>query len=973
MITPRQTRLFRADNLRAFQGIIGRLASHDRLSRLRDCAVIVPSAAAADQLRRTIENQHLQATVPSDRALCLPLIVTRSGWYDAMHSRLPAPPRRLSDLEREVLLNAAAREVAASGIEAPFRLRAGLLVEMLALYDDLRRRDSSVDDFERLLAHDLERDADADRGAERLLRQTRFLAAVFRAYEGKRDATGAVDEYALRSQLLRIEPSRPLNQVIVTVAERSIDPSGLWPADFDLLTRLPHLAHVDIVTTQATIAGGFLERLQKFMPGFEEAELSGDESQAKPVLMISSEDRPFSITRDREDELSSIAVALKASRASDLDRRAVVFKRPLPYVYLAREVFADAGIPYQTFDSLPLASEPYAAALDLVFEFVTSNFTREPVVALLASPHFIFQVDGVEVRRTEVAAWNRTLSEEGYFGGVERLRQLGASSKAARAAANAADELRALTDVERPSVQLATLAAFLDAHDRIPTLGDNMRERHLRGRTAILSAIHGLRRAHERLDDSPVAIADVAAMIRRWIEAQTFAPRTGSSGVQLLDVQAARYGEFDEVFLVGLIEGEWPQRSAKNIFYPSSLLTQLDWPDSRMAIAGERAAFEDVMTLARRQVHLSTFELENDAIIGPSVFLEGVERFGLRTMKREPSLARPGGVRGRVLTHEALASDPVVVSAVKGEAAEWLALRLGRSDSAGGQFHGTAAAYRPAAYSVSSLERYLQCPFRFFSERVLDLQEDPEDEATLNPKELGIFVHDVFHRFFEEWSRQGQRAITPGNLPQARELFAEVIEPLLATIPEDEAAVQRTRLLGSAADEGLAEAVFQLEAEWDTPIAERLLEHALEGEFEIRTETGARRIALRGKADRIDLLQDGSFRIIDYKLSRAPERKLALQLPIYTVCTVQHLREKTGKDWEPGQAGYIAFGQDRQFVPMLARGKKRDETLLDAQARLIDAVDRIERGEFPPTPADPIMCTRCPHAGVCRKDYVGDI
>ena len=363
----------------------------------------------------------------------------------------------------------------------------------------------------------------------------------------------------------------------------------------------------------------------------------GSKSQMKPVLMIPDEDRLFSVTRDREDELSSIAVALKAGHASDLDRRAVVFKRPLPYVYLAREVFADAGIPYQTFDALPLASEPYAATLDLVFEFVTSNFTREPVVALLASPHFSFQVDGAEVRRSEVAALNRTLSEEGYFGGADRLRQFGASSKAARAAANAADELRALTDGTRPSVQLATLAAFLDAHDRIPTLGDSLRERHLRGRTAILSAIHGLRRAHERLDDSPVAFADVAAMIRRWIEGQTFAPRTGSSGVQLLDAQAARYGEFDEVFLVGLIEGEWPQRSSKNIFYPSSLLTQLDWPDSRMAIAGERASFEDLMTLARRQVHLSTFELENDAIVGPSVFLEDVDRFGLRTVKRDPA------------------------------------------------------------------------------------------------------------------------------------------------------------------------------------------------------------------------------------------------------------------------------------------------------------------------------------------------
>ena len=80
-------------------------------------------------------------------------------------------------------------------------------------------------------------------------------------------------------------------------------------------------------------------------------------------------------------------------------------------------------------------------------------------------------------------------------------------------------------------------------------------------------------------------------------------------------------------------------------------------------------------------------------------------------------------------------------------------------------------------------------------------------------------------------------------------------------------------------------------------------------------------VALRGKADRIDLLEDRTFRIIDYKLSRAPDRKQALQLPVYTVCTIQHLRKTRGEEWEPGQAGYIAFGQDRQFVPMLARGK----------------------------------------------------
>ncbi len=971
MITPRQTRLFRAPDLRAFQRTIRRLAGHTDVWRARSCAVIVPSAAAADQLRRTLENHCLLATSPADRALALPQILTRSGWYDAMHARLPSPPRRLSDLEREVLLNAAARDAAAAEAEPPFRLRAGLLVEMLALYDDLRRRDSSVDDFERVLARELQRDADDDRGAARLLKQTTFLAAAFRAYEARRDATGGVDEYALRTMLLAATPTRPLRHIVVTVGERSVDAAGLWPADLALLTQLPLVEEIDIVATHATIAAGLLDRLEKFMPGFEEGELPNDPDEVidhstRPVLVAPFDTQSFTVSRDREDELSSIAARIKTTGPTDLDRRAVVFKRPLPYVYLARDVFADAGIPYQTFDALPLAAEPYAAALDLMFEFVTSNFTREPVVALLGSPHFSFDSGGSPIGRSDVAALNRALSDEGYFGGVENL-QVFERWKGAKAAIAAAGELRMLSEKERPSVQLDALLAFLHAHDRMPQVGDPLRERHLRARRAVLSAIHGLRRAHQYLDDAPTELSNVAAMIRRWIEGQTFSPRAGHAGVQLLDAQAAKYGEFDEVFLVGLVEGEWPQRSSKSIFYPASLLSQLDWPDSRTTMAGERAAFQDLMSLPRREVHLSTFELENDSIIGPSVFLEDAARLGFRT------LVPPAQPHSRMFVYEALATDPVEPSAVEGEASAWLAVRTARSDAAAGRFHGAAASYKPAAYSVSSLERYLQCPFQFFAERVLRLEEDPEDEATLNPKELGIFVHEVFQKFFEEWNRQGHLGITPDNLPDARAIFSEVIEPLLAKLPEDEAAVQRTRLLGSAADEGLAEAVFQVEAEWETPVVERLLEHSLNGEFEIQTETERRRVSLRGKADRIDLLKDQTFRIIDYKLSRAPDRKLALQLPVYTVCAVQHLRETRGENWEPGQAGYIAFGQDRQFVPMLARGKSKDAMLLDAQTRLLDAVDKIERGEFPPTPADTMMCTRCAHALVCRKDYVGDV
>ena len=91
--------------------------------------------------------------------------------------------------------------------------------------------------------------------------------------------------------------------------------------------------------------------------------------------------------------------------------------------------------------------------------------------------------------------------------------------------------------------------------------------------------------------------------------------------------------------------------------------------------------------------------------------------------------------------------------------------------------------------------------------------------------------------------------------------------------PTAEAALERTRLLGSPAAAGLGEAVFRMEAE--RPVAGRraALEHRLEGRVHVR-HAPADRDACRcsGKADRIDLLADGTFRVIDYKLGWPPEQ-----------------------------------------------------------------------------------------------------
>jgi len=980
VITPRITRLVRVPDLQGLQAFIGHCLD---MADARTTAVIVPTRSAAEVLRDTIETRCLSDDRP---AAVMPDLVTRGEFYDRLHARLSNAPRRLSDYEREVIFRHSALDAVDEGTAAPFRLRPGLLLEMLAFYDELRRRDRTVPAFERLLNGSLEPSADIDRGADRLLRLTRFLSRTFVIFEQRIGATDGVDEHRLRALLIDGGPevSPTYRHVIVTVADQAADARGLWPADYDLLARLPRLDRLDIVATENALAAGYHQRVHDALPEIEEERWGTPAALpvlTAPAATAGDEARHWIVCRDREEELADVARSLKRPACSAPDRTAVVFQRPLPYLYLARQVFADAEIRYQAFDALPLAGEPFAAALDLVCSFVISEATRASIVELLASPHWGFEIDGRKILREDVTALDGRLKDLKYAGGWERLKSLAAASPsdgrgdrdtrtaraaaALRAAANAASELRALRAGESASVQLSSLLRFVAAHERVPEHGMPGRDGHLRARAAVLGVLESLRDAHLAHDDRAVQIGELLATVRRWIESQTFSPRTGSSGVLMVDAPAAAYADVDELRLVGLVDADWPDKSSRSIFYPPQLLAQLGWPSDTDRLAAGRARFHDLLRLPRVNVSVSTFTLEDDAIVPASVLLEEIDRAGLPVQQLTPSDA------ARVFLHEAIADEPTVASALEGVALDWLTLRMSRSPEANLAYHGTAGVREATAYSVSSLERYLECPFKYFAAHVLRLPEERTDESGLTPQERGQFLHEVFEAFFTEWQASGRGTITTANVNEAVRLFETITERELARLPESDRALERTHLLGSAAAAGLAERAFAFEIEQGGEVIERLLEHGLEGVFQFPSASGYRSLSLRAKADRIDLMADGTIRVVDYKLGKAPKPARALQLPVYGLCAQQSLDGRRGRSWKLGRAGYVAFREKNAFVA-LGASSSLDEAVSAGQDRMLRAIDAIERGEFPPNPDEPFLCTRCGYASVCRKDYVGD-
>ena len=809
----------------------------------------------------------------------------------ALHAAMPGAPPLLSRIDREILLARAARRAASRGWldRAPFALRPGLVALMLDFYDELRRRQRSVRRFSRTLFDELRHERGTDSGSEGLIRQTVFLGFAFLAYERLVAASGKLDEHGLRDRLLHAGGEVPAryDHIVVAVADHPSDPRGLWPVDFNLLGRLPGITALDVVVTEESHDAGFRGRIEQELPEITEAEAARDrrassgrrDSASTPALVVppsapglgKSGDPPRAwISRDREEELRDVARAIRQRFAADPaavnQPVAIVFHRPLPYLYLAPHVLSEARVPVQAYDALPLGAEPYAALVDLVVTVARTGGTREAALALLRSRLVRFDVEGVAVGLRDIAALDGVLGARrvtgeasvymdevrSYFGdrshrhGHDRVR----AERAAAAAAATGAWLQPFRDADRASAQVRTLASFLRAHE-VRALEVNeaiandeagerdVEERFARARAAVLGTLDALADGFERHNDDAREPGEIVALLHHAIESRTFMSRGRQGGVHLVDAMAARFGEFDHVHLVGLVETDWPERARQSIFYTTSLLQALGWPQEPAQVRAQQAAFRDLLSLPGKTMRLHAFELEGDSAVSLSPLLDsGIDL---------PAIVDEESGRRAVFPDEVLTSGvvPAVLAPVP---AAWLSLRHARPSLDDRRFSGFVPPRTPIRYKVSRVERYIDCPFKDFAESVLDLPEEREEMAGLTPLEAGTLVHGLFERFYREWHADGLGTITPQSLPDALARFTALTDETLAGLPEPDRVIERTRLLGSIVARGLAERVFELEADTGGRIIDRLIEVDLAGPSSFRCGTASNSGRLRSAA-----------------------------------------------------------------------------------------------------------------------------
>lgn len=272
----------------------------------------------------------------------------------------------------------------------------------------------------------------------------------------------------------------------------------------------------------------------------------------------------------------------------------------------------------------------------------------------------------------------------------------------------------------------------------------------------------------------------------------------------------------------------------------------------------------------------------------------------------------------------------------------------------------SAAPLLPSRISASESQALVDCPYRFYARRMLQLAEAEDVIELPDKRDFGEALHEVLKRFHGEWGGVDFEALEPRQLAASLRRHADrVFAPLTERAPAMLAFARRF--------DGLVDGYVA----W-------LRRHAAEGwrwkAGEAKSERplpigGGREIVLHGRIDRIDEDGTGRLQVIDYK-ARAVERlksglKLPgedVQLPFYGLLLAGAAQCAT----------YVSFdraGEGDGGVEPVAPPQAFEELVQAVGARLRADLQRIAGGSPMPAIGAAAVCEYCEMRGLCRRNY----
>lgn len=422
--------------------------------------------------------------------------------------------------------------------------------------------------------------------------------------------------------------------------------------------------------------------------------------------------------------------------------------------------------------------------------------------------------------------------------------------------------------------------------------------------------------------------------------------------ISLMTVHQAKGLEFDQVLLIGLVQGQFPARSRPEpIPFPLDLMKER-LPEGDYHLQEERRLCYVACTRARKGLFLLT---QDRLRRRPSVFLQemGGEGEGDPLRKRRghpPSVPR---VAGSVLPASSLVQEREMmrlaaeIRALSPSDEEGLGKRLqeiqqlaaalrGKDSSEASATVGSSQRVWPIGerFSFTQLETYRYCPLKYLYAYVYRLPKHSTPQML-----FGVDLHECLEWFYQQ--------LLQGKTPVLEELldsFRRFHAPRRYGEPHEDEEYLR---LG----ERILTAYYQKqEGHWALPLG-------VEKEFCLKLEE----VSIKGVIDRIDPLPGGGVRIIDYKSGKPKEKanfEEQLQLWLYALAAREVL------ELDPLRVTFYYLRTNAELSFDRAPG-----LLEKAREQILSRARQIRTGEFSPTPSV-TACGRCDYRNLCPSSAV---
>jgi ATP-dependent helicase/nuclease subunit B len=305
-------------------------------------------------------------------------------------------------------------------------------------------------------------------------------------------------------------------------------------------------------------------------------------------------------------------------------------------------------------------------------------------------------------------------------------------------------------------------------------------------------------------------------------------PRFGTHPrIHILGQLEARLIDADLVILGSLNEGSWPPDPGHDPWMSRSMRKSFGLPDLDRAIG--LAAHDFVQAMGAKTVMLTRAKMLDGSMTTPA-----------RWLQRLSAVISACGIDKAVLENSALPAWLKIFENHDTEITPYPRPQV-----------LVPLAMRPKDYSVTSIETLIKDPYAIYARRILKLGKLDPLEKPVEAKDTGNILHGALEKFLKNH---------PDHLP------ADSVDKLLAYGAEIQADIANDPALWDywwPQYKGMCEVFLEQEIDWRSNRRARPIAQEIRGEMML--DIAGAPIKLHGKIDRIDLMPDSDYALIDYK------------------------------------------------------------------------------------------------------------